>query len=330
MSSPLVSVIIPTYNYARFISEAIDSVLKQTYPTDKIEVIVIDDGSTDNTREKLQAYSNLSKYIYQNNIGKAAATKAGIACASGKYLFNLDADDLFFPDKIEQVVNIFEGDSEIVHIAHPAFCWNVERQTQTSEVIPEVIKGRKIFGQDLLIYFYKQKMLFGGGSTFAARTEILKSFQIPKEIDMFIDEYLVLFTLREGYSFLIDQSLPIWRIHGHNYSNLSPNSSTFNAKNIRLNDSIEAVLNEVLKGKFYLQIKELYLLKSKVEKLAFKEKYAQKSMFDILDLWLFIFQHSKAFSQNFPNILKSYSVVNRTIPTFLLQYLKKYKRNYPL
>jgi len=330
MSSPLVSVIIPTYNYARFISEAIDSVLKQTYPTDKIEVIVIDDGSTDNTREKLQAYSNLSKYIYQNNIGKAAATKAGIACASGKYLFNLDADDLFFPDKIEQVVNIFEGDSEIVHIAHPAFCWNVERQTQTSEVIPEVIKGRKIFGQDLLIYFYKQKMLFGGGSTFAARTEILKSFQIPKEVDMFIDEYLVLFTLREGYSFLIDQSLSIWRIHGHNYSNLSPNSSTFNAKNIRLNDSIEAVLNEVLKGKFYLQIKELYLLKSKVEKLAFKEKYAQKSMFDILDLWLFIFQHSKAFSQNFPNILKSYSVVNRTIPTFLLQYLKKYKRNYPL
>jgi len=330
MSSPLVSVIIPTYNYAKFISEAIDSVLKQTYPTDKIEVIVIDDGSTDNTREKLQAYSNLSKYIYQNNIGKAAATKAGIACASGKYLFNLDADDLFFPDKIEQVVNIFEGDSEIVHIAHPAFCWNVERQTQTSEVIPEVIKGRKIFGQDLLIYFYKQKMLFGGGSTFAARTEILKSFQIPKEVDMFIDEYLVLFTLREGYSFLIDQSLSIWRIHGHNYSNLSPNSSTFNAKEIRLNDSMEAVLNEVLKGKFYLQIKELYLLKSKVEKLAFKEKYAQKSMFDILDLWLFIFQHSKAFSQKFPNILKSYSVVNRTIPTFLLQYLKKYKRNYPL
>lgn len=330
MSSPLVSVIIPTYNYARFISEAIDSVLKQTYPTDKIEVIVIDDGSIDNTREKLQAYSNLSKYIYQNNIGKAAATKAGIACASGKYLFNLDADDLFFPDKIEQVVNIFEGDSEIVHIAHPAFCWNVERQTQTSEVIPEVIKGRKIFGQDLLIYFYKQKMLFGGGSTFAARTEILKSFQIPKEVDMFIDEYLVLFTLREGYSFLIDQSLSIWRIHGHNYSNLTPNSSTFNAKTIRLNDSMEAVLNEVLKGKFYLQIKDLYLLKSKVEKLAFKEKYAQKSMFDILDLWLFIFQHSKAFSQNFPNILKSYSVVNRTIPTFLLQYLKKYKRNYPL
>jgi glycosyltransferase involved in cell wall biosynthesis len=330
MSSPLVSVIIPTYNYAKFISEAIDSVLKQTYPTDKIEIIVIDDGSTDNTREKLQAYSNLSKYIYQNNIGKAAATKAGIACASGKYLFNLDADDLFFPDKIEKVVNIFEGDSEIVHIAHLAFCWNVERQTQTSEVIPEVIKGRKIFGQDLLIYFYKQKMLFGGGSTFAARTEILKSFQIPKEVDMFIDEYLVLFTLREGYSFLIDQSLSIWRIHGHNYSKLSPNSSTFNAKNIRLNDSIEAVLNEVLKGKFYLQIKELYLLKSKVEKLAFKENYAQKSMFDILDLWLFIFQHSKAFSQNFPNILKSYSVVNRTIPTFLLQYLKKYKRNYPL
>jgi glycosyltransferase involved in cell wall biosynthesis len=85
-----VSVIIPAYNSARFLPEAIESVLKQTYPV--LEIIVVDDGSIDNTKEVCQNYPTV-KYIYQKNQGVSAARNTGIYAATGDYLILLDADD---------------------------------------------------------------------------------------------------------------------------------------------------------------------------------------------------------------------------------------------
>jgi len=84
--NPKVSVIIPTYNCARYIPEAIESVLNQTYKD--FEIIVVDDGSTDNTKEVLNRYiiENLIKYIYQNNQGPGAARNTGIKAAKGEYV----------------------------------------------------------------------------------------------------------------------------------------------------------------------------------------------------------------------------------------------------
>ncbi len=91
--APLVSVVIPTYNRALFVGEAIESVLSQTF-TD-YEIIVVDDGSTDNTRESLKRYGNSIKYIYQENSGVSAARNTGIKNASGTWLAFLDSDDKF-------------------------------------------------------------------------------------------------------------------------------------------------------------------------------------------------------------------------------------------
>lgn len=94
-----VSVIIPTYNYGRFIKEAIDSVLAQSFVD--YEVIVIDDGSTDNTAKivKMICKENVS-YIYQNNKGASSARNRGIAESKGKYLLFLDADDSLNKDQL--------------------------------------------------------------------------------------------------------------------------------------------------------------------------------------------------------------------------------------
>ena len=100
--TPLISVIIPTYNYANYIVEAITSVLNQNYPTDKIEIIVVDDGSTDNTEETLKPFVDEGRIVFysQQNQGKASATYFGIQNCTGEYIFNLDADDYFLPNKI--------------------------------------------------------------------------------------------------------------------------------------------------------------------------------------------------------------------------------------
>lgn len=109
----LVSVIIPTYNRAGFLEEALKSVLNQTYSN--LEIIVVDDGSTDNTKEVLKPFKDKIKYFYQENKGPAAAKNTGLKSANGEYIAFLDSDDLWPSSKIEiQIENI--SDSENVNI----------------------------------------------------------------------------------------------------------------------------------------------------------------------------------------------------------------------
>lgn len=102
-SVPLVSVVIPSYNSARYIAEAIDSVLRQDYPA--LEILVIDDGSTDNTTEVVSTYGDKVRLLTQTNQGSAAARNHGIRHANGKYIAFLDADDAWWSHKIRYQVD---------------------------------------------------------------------------------------------------------------------------------------------------------------------------------------------------------------------------------
>ncbi|WP_413161550.1 glycosyltransferase [Capilliphycus salinus ALCB114379] len=110
-SVPKVSVIIPAYNCERYIEQAVKSVLEQTY-TD-YEVIVIDDGSTDNTQQVLSPYLDVIRYVYQFNQGAAKARNHGCKLAKGEFLAFLDGDDFFTPNKLAEQVKIFEEDTTI-------------------------------------------------------------------------------------------------------------------------------------------------------------------------------------------------------------------------
>lgn len=94
-----VSVIIPTYNYGRFVTQAVDSVLAQTYRP--LEVIVVDDGSTDDTRQRLAPYGDRIRYVYQQNAGPEAARNTGLELAQGEFVAFLDPDDYWLPGKLE-------------------------------------------------------------------------------------------------------------------------------------------------------------------------------------------------------------------------------------
>ncbi len=106
-----ISVLIPTHDYARYLDEAIDSALAQTYTP--LEVIVIDDGSTDATAEVLARYGDRIRTLRQPNLGVSAARNAGIAAAQGDYLAFLDSDDLWLPRKLERQMARFAADSAL-------------------------------------------------------------------------------------------------------------------------------------------------------------------------------------------------------------------------
>jgi glycosyltransferase involved in cell wall biosynthesis len=127
MDQPLVSIITPAYNSEKYLDETIRSVLAQTYP--HWELIIVDDGSKDNTAAMVQAWAKKDeriRYIYQENQRMASARNNGIRHAMGKYIAFLDHDNLFLPRKLEVQVAYLEANSgvgvsyaKILHFYHP-------------------------------------------------------------------------------------------------------------------------------------------------------------------------------------------------------------------
>ncbi len=111
---PLVSVVIPLYNAEEYIEEALQSILNQTY--ENLEIIVSNDGSTDNSVQLVRRYSdNRIKIVGgERNEGISAALNKGVLAAEGKYVAIMDADDWSYPDRIEKQVKLMEGNPEII------------------------------------------------------------------------------------------------------------------------------------------------------------------------------------------------------------------------
>ena len=140
-----VSVIIPTFNYASFLEECLQSVLNQSYKN--LEIIVIDDGSTDNTKNVINKYSNRINYIYQNNSGLSAARNTGIKNARGDLIQFLDSDDLLHSHSIEERVNFLSESG-----ANCVVCKNKTFSNTNPSGIPSINGSWKMFSNNLDIH----------------------------------------------------------------------------------------------------------------------------------------------------------------------------------
>ena len=131
--APIFSIVMACYNVENYIAEAIDSIINQTFDFEKnVEIILVDDGSSDTTNEICKRYVELYpeniKYFYKENGGQASARNYGIKHANGKYVNFLDADDKFMPCTLENVFDFFEKNfSQIDLVAVPMYFF--ERQT---------------------------------------------------------------------------------------------------------------------------------------------------------------------------------------------------------
>jgi hypothetical protein len=112
----LVSIIVDNFNYGRYLAEAIDSAVQQVY--DATEVIVVDDGSTDNSREVIASYGDRIIAVLQENNGQAAAFNAGFARSTGDIVMFLDADDRLLPGVAEQVATAFRAHGNIARVQY--------------------------------------------------------------------------------------------------------------------------------------------------------------------------------------------------------------------
>lgn len=113
MSLPTVTCLVCVYDYERYIAEAIDSALAQDYPAELLEILVIDDGSTDRTPEILAGYGDRIRVVRQSNAGLNAATQRGIEEARGELIALLDADDAWLPGKVRAQVALIQARPEV-------------------------------------------------------------------------------------------------------------------------------------------------------------------------------------------------------------------------
>jgi glycosyltransferase involved in cell wall biosynthesis len=208
-SKPLVSAIIPTYNRAHIVCDAVESVLGQTYPN--IEVIVVDDGSKDETLARLKKFGDRIRVVSQANAGPAAARNRGIAMSRGELVAFLDSDDLWLPAKIERQVALLEraGKSVPCCLSNITMKWNTGDRASfdIASLKPAAEEGIWLNVDEILVTRF---VLFNQG--IMIRREVLERIGVFDESIRYLED--VEFPLRlslEGPWAFIETPLVTWR-----------------------------------------------------------------------------------------------------------------------
>lgn len=211
-TTPLVSVLINNYNYGRFLRQAIDSALCQT--RERLEVIVVDDGSTDGSREIIEGYGDRIIPVLKQNGGQASAFNAGFACSSGEIVCFLDADDFFAPDKVEEVCRTFE--------LHPEIGWCFDRVRKfdhgTGEQIPPISNwkvGRLDVQHDMIAGSPPNIPTITSGISMR-RSLLDRILPMPEIIRITSDGYVKLSAISLASGWQMAEELTFQRIHGSN------------------------------------------------------------------------------------------------------------------
>lgn len=211
---PLVSAIIPNYNYARYVGEAVESALGQTYQN--IEVIVVDDGSTDNSLEVLERYRDRIKIIEQKNSGVCVARNRGVAESAGEYIAFLDADDVWLPEKIEKQVEKFASgkDLGLVHVGV------IDIDASGDELATHLNGMEGDVSAELMMF--EKAVILGGGSGVMIPRPVFDEVEGFDESLSTSADWDLYFRISSAFSVgFIGQPLLRYRLHGSNmHSNI--------------------------------------------------------------------------------------------------------------
>ncbi len=213
---PLVSIIINNFNYASFLSEAVESALKQDY--ESIEVVLVDDGSTDESRQIIAQYGDRLIPVLKENGGQASTFNAGFAVSKGDIICLLDSDDVFVPEKITEIVQLFEDRPDIDWCFHAVTL--VDKRTGKFLGVSEERGTRECdFRQGM-----KQgrlSFLAPPTSGLCFRRSLMKQIlPMTETLKRGADRYLVAIAPALSKGFYLDKPLTIQGIHQNNGNTL--------------------------------------------------------------------------------------------------------------
>jgi glycosyltransferase involved in cell wall biosynthesis len=212
MKNPAISVIIPAYNAEQYISEAIKSVIAQTFSDN--EIIVVDDGSTDHTRDIVAEFGNTITLLTQTNKGPAAARNCGINHAKGEYIAFLDADDWWFPNKLEKEIHAISENPNVAFVCSDYFCGKNGTEQRQSTLI-----GYEVWNHDRATFEMMLRENFVNTSTILLAKEAAAIAGLFNEtLRGAEDMYFWLRLLCEKDALVIKEVLAFRRYHSLNTS----------------------------------------------------------------------------------------------------------------
>jgi glycosyltransferase involved in cell wall biosynthesis len=211
MKAPFFTVLIDTYNYGEYIEEAVSSALAQDFPVEQREILVVDDGSTDDTQERLRKFGEAIRCLRKPNGGQASAFNLGFAHARGEVMALLDADDVWLPGKLSRVHEEFQRHPAAGMVYHRVHMWSgagdISEDTYFIPVSGRVTESRRSLLQYPMV----------GTSCLAFRREALdKLLPVPESLRFQADAYLTALVIFVAPVAAVPEFLGKYRVHGAN------------------------------------------------------------------------------------------------------------------
>lgn len=232
MARPALDIVVNNYNYARFLPDAIESALGQTYPL--VTVIVVDDGSTDESREIIESYAGQVIPVLKNHGGQPSALNAGFEKSRGDAVIFLDADDMLVPDIADRVADVFAANRALVKVQY-----RMERvdeaghRTGIVEPLPHLPMLQGDLRREELTFPFDLTWMAMSANAFAARV-LRRLFPIPapeEDYRLSADWYLRHLTSLLGPVASLDHVGLLRRVHGANL--YEPSSARLDLEQIR-------------------------------------------------------------------------------------------------
>ena len=212
---PHVTVLIDTYNHERFIERAIASVLEQDMPMDGVEILVVDDGSTDRTPEIVRAFEPRVRLIRKPNGGQASAFNLGFAQARGDILATLDGDDWWAREKLRRVLETLETNLDVGIVGHGLY-----EQYSDGRADGLILPGRPYrldFTSRENAELFRHLAAFFGTSRMTIRKSVLDQIlPVPEELNIEADEYIFTLAPALGPAIILNEPLCYYGIHSGN------------------------------------------------------------------------------------------------------------------
>ena len=211
MKAPFFTVLIDSYNYGHYVEEAVSSVLAQDFPREEREILVVDDGSTDDTAARLRRFGNAICYLRKPNGGQASAFNYGFEHARGEVVALLDADDVWLPEKLGRVYEAFERNPDAGMVYHRLYWWDGANEAAADRYFIDV-SGRVPESRRKLLQYP-----MASTSCLAFRRAALERLlPVPEALRSQADAYLTALIIFVAPVAAVGEYLGRYRLHGSN------------------------------------------------------------------------------------------------------------------